>query len=458
MDSVAQWWVGDAINYKEEDSVVVLTAGLGTGKTHGLCQILLDRVTINYRSKFFGFFEPTYSLIHDVAIPTWYKVLEVVGYREGEDYKVVRGAPYPRIVFPATEQEIHLRSFSRPEGIVGVEYACSAMDEAASGKKQAFDNIRVRNRCPEAVLRQTLVGLSPQGINYAADEWDSDTLPGWHEENKYVSYYADKQYRRYKLRTDDNPFKAKNYIRTLEQTYGHNPALLRSYRYGEFCAFTEGMAYSNYMPQKHDIAGDPEPSPHRDIYLSLDFNANPLAWISVQIESFYDFELDKRRQRAVVYHEANIGATDLWEACVEFTAKHDPDVFGETPIIITGDSTGHHDSHKVKGTDYENIRDYLKKLGFKNIQIKAARSNPLETVSVEAVQKLFYADALVLCKRVRMLRKSLSATVWNKGTRKLDKPQGDDWTHWSDALKYLAHTILVGLLLKGNKKSYGTNA
>jgi hypothetical protein len=39
------------------------------------------------------------------------------------------------------------------------------------------------------------------------------------------------------------------------------------------------------------------------------------------------------------------------------------------------------------------------------------------------------------------LQRSLLSTRWKEGVKKLDKPSKDDWTHWSDALKYLAYAM-----------------
>lgn len=438
----AAWWVGEAYSDRTS-SVMAVTAGLGSGKTHGGSQWHHLRVEENNGARFSAFMEPTYQKVMDTAIPTYQKVLHALGRGEGEHYRVVK-SPFPKIVYHYTKphHEVHFLSAERPDTIAGVEYSHASEDEAGVNSGEARRNLRGRlYRDPSVKIAQFLIFGAPQGINEFAEEFDSETLEGWdrsHSRDHFkieVVEGVEIRRRRFILWTDDNPFVSRQYLAELQSTYGHNPNLIKSYRYGQFCPLTEGAAYSNYMPQKHDIE-DIEPSPYRPIVMTWDFNANPLAWVSLQRMTFE--EPDRRVNRWVAVHEANQGASQLDEACIEFRVKHPLSGFRDTPIHVYGDRTGHAASHKVSGSDFEHIAKYLKELGYRNVEIHATKQVAPEAASVDAVQKMFSRNILSACKRCRMLRKSWMATTWKPGVRKLDKPDGETHTHHGDGVKYWA--------------------
>lgn len=454
----ASWWVGEAITDRES-SVLAVTAGLGSGKTHGLCQWHNYLCKENAECNFSGFMEPSFQKVIDTAIPTYQKVLQSFCYSEGRDYKVVK-SPYPKIVYlrlhKRVKHEVHFLSAETPDKIAGVEYSHGSEDEAGINSGEARRNFRGRlYRDPKAKRSQFLLVGAPQGINEFADEFDSDSIEGWerpHPRDHYRLVTVENtiiKKRRFILWTDDNPFVSPAYLAELQETYGHNPNLIRSYRYGQFCPLTEGAAFANYLPQKHDTDGIYNPNPYLPISLTFDFNASPLAWVSIQrvrIDGipFY-----------VAMNEANEGATNLDDTCVEFAVKHPVREFSETPIYIYGDRTGHAASHKIAGSDFENIKNYLKKLGFKNIEIRAQKGVAPEASSVDALNRLFLANRFIIEKRCRMLRRGLLATVWKTGTRKLDKPAGETHTHHPDAVKYWAYQERDNLLT--GQKIYGKN-
>ena len=414
-----------------------MTAGLGAGKTHGICQWHHHRVQLNRGVKFSGFVEPTYQKIHDAALPTYKKVLESFGLSEGAHYRVIK-SPYPKLIYLTQPHEVHFISGENPEKIVAVEYGFASEDEAGIIPAEATRNLRSRIRDTASQTRQLMRGGAPQGINDFAKEFDSQTLPGWDLTVSRDHRLLEKRYRRFIVWTDDNPFLPPDYTQLLEDTYGHNKNLIRSYRYGEFCALVEGAAYKNYLPQKHDI-DDVQPDQHRPIDLTWDFNANPLAWVAIQCFPFTEY--GERRMKWVAVHEANQSSGQLDDACVEFAAKFPRALFANVPINLYGDMSGHGSSHKVRGSDYETIARLLRELGYNRVEIRAARSNPPETASVDALDNLFLRSQLYVCKRLRLLRNSLLATTWKEGTRKIDKPAGETWTHHGDAAKYWAHAV-----------------
>lgn len=436
------WWVGDAIK-DTKTSVFVVTAGLGSGKTHGKAHWGHDRVLKNWQTEFSCFVEPTYQKIFDAALPKYKKILQLHGFNQNRDYKVYK-SPFPKIIYTGSprKHEVHFISGDNPDSIVAVEYSHAVIDEAGIISGETLDNVQSRIRDTRATCLQTFMGGAPQGVNDFADRFDSVQLEGWNTDHwrKHtktdVIEGVEVSTKRYIVWTDDNAHNLPpGYIqRNIVAPYGHNQNLIKSYRYGLFCPFTTGAAYSNYLPQKHDI-DDIEPNEYREIALCLDFNKSPLAWVAAQPVPFDEV---RRLIRWVVVHEGSESTSHLDDAAIEFAKKFPLRRFRTTPINLYGDRSGHAESHKSKATDYEAFAAYLEELGYENVEICASEKVAPETASVDAVQRLFSHTLLLVCKRCRLLRKSWLATCWKKGVRKLDKPQGETWTHHSDAFKYFA--------------------
>lgn len=436
------WWVGRAIR-DTESNLMAVTAGVGSGKTHGAVQWLYDRIAAHPKALNWFYMMPIYELLHNTAIPKTAKVLESFGYQEGRDFTIVK-SPFPRCVFK-TGQEIHYISGNRPDKIKAVEYAGGVCDEPGVTKQESIKRVRERCRDKAAGMPQILLPGTPEGMNHYADDFDSDKNPGWEKarprDHELVRKTAEGtiRLRRFRLTTYDNEHNLPGgYINDLLDTHRGNPAYVQAYIHGFFVPLITGGVYSNYAAQKHDTE-DAEPSPHRDLYLAWDFNAEPLTWVSVQ-RSVIDNPYERRRPW-ICYHEGNMGAGQIDDACAEFAAKHPVERFADTPIYVYGDMSGHAKSHKARRTDYQQVRDHLRALGYNRVEICALRHNPIETVSAGALNDWFLNDLCLVCKRCTLLRRSLISTRWKEGTKKIDKPQGETHTHPSDALKYLAYGV-----------------
>ena len=81
----------------------------------------------------------------------------------------------------------------------------------------------------------------------------------------------------------------------------------------------------------------------------------------------------------------------------------------------------------------------LNELGYRNVELRAPNQIAPEKGSVDSVNKAFSKGMLLICKRCKALRKSLQATAWKKGVRKLEKKAGETHTHHGDALKYFVY-------------------
>lgn len=436
-----QWWVNEIIN-DTETRVFAVTAGLGSGKTHGLCQAHYHLTCENEGSPFSAFMMPIYQKIFDAAIPTFQKVFSQIGFTEGVEYKIIK-SPYPKLVYPETKQEVHFISANRPESIVAVEYSHAGVSEAGAIKYDAFQLLRTRIRDKRAKRRQTILEGVTQGVdNWYAELFDFNPETGWVEFAKRDYVNIERRFRRFRLTTYDNQkYLPDDYIANLLDIYRNQPNYIQAWIFGFFVALIEGNVYSNYNPALHDIK-DIEPSPFLDVDLTFDFNATPMSWLAIQEVPY--IEAGNRYVRDVAVHEISDGISQLDDSIVDFSQKFPVAEFAQTQINVYGDSTGHHQSHKRGVSDYEFIKTYLNQLGYMNVEIHALKYNPKETASVEALNSLFLNDLHYVCKRCYKYKRSLAGTRWQEGLRKIDKPPGETITHMGDASKYRAFVKAVG--------------
>ena len=441
-----QWWVQEFVE-DTKTNLLAVTAGLGSGKTHGGCDWHHDRTIVNGESGLSVVMFPSYQKIHDAAIPTYKRVLYEQGLRENLHYKVYK-SPYPRLVYPSSGHEVHFVSGERPDMLIASEYSHAFVDESGSTKEDAARLLITRVRCPRAKARQILFGGAPQGITWFADWFDSDTNSGWDRDEerdhrltkRNATTGEETRYRRVRLTSYDNPFLPDGYIQSLYNTYAHNQNYLQSYIYGLFCPLQEGNCYAEYNPERHDVSEDIKADPHTTLYLSWDFNANPVAWVAGQY-----FQRLKhgggRSKHFLVCDEANQGSNQLLDACIEFAVKFPTSEFKYTPIKVFGDSSGHARSHKIPRTDYEEVYRILKDVGYSNVQVEALRYNPPQTTTVDVVNQWFFKDHLFISRRCESLKRSLLSTRWKDGQKKIEKKAGETHTHHGDALKYKIYAL-----------------
>jgi hypothetical protein len=328
-------------------------------------------------------------------------------------------------------------SATRSDLLVATEYSHGTISEIGSCKEEVFKLADTRIRDKKAKFLWLLVEGVPQGLNFYAKHFDSHTQAGWNRLDSRRAYHEAKKYLHIRLTTYDNQkYLPGDYISKIERIYKGQHAYLDSWIYGYFRELVSGNVYNNYSPKIHDLDKF-EVSQYKAIDLTFDFNANPMSWVAIQ-EGIFE-EYDARVKRDVCVEEITDNITSLKESCIDFALKFNPNDFGDTKINIYGDMSGHSQSHKIEGSDYERIKLYLSNLGFKNIEVHAIRSNPLEHLSIGALNDRFDNDTLLIKSHLSGLKSSLIGTVYVEGTQKINKPAKETITHKSDALKYWAY-------------------
>lgn len=420
-----------------------------SGKSHGSWQWLFEMMRLSPDCKTFFYAEPTYDLIEKIALESFRKVAFLNGWIENLHFRVVT-SKNARIEFLKTKQKILLLSMDKPASLVGFEAGAGVIDEAALCKKDAIDRLEQRLRATGTTRKQQLLLVTtPEGLNHVADEYDSEVQSGWVFLNEFDAIKVSTQHtaigeqytykRRFRLTTYGNQLNLPpNYIAKIYDKWGHNQNFIDSYIFGHFRPFSTGLAYSAYKAPLHKIAPI-EASPFVPIQFTWDFNICP-QWEVLQVQKAYDQDDTGTRILSTfdaVIANGNHGHEQLEDAvCQEFVEKFPRYKFAQTPIHIYGDPTGHHKNWKAKFNDFKNIKHWLNALRYTNVTIHAAKSMPLERVSVNMVNRRFSENTLKVCDDCDMVLMSLSRTCWARGEQqRLDKPQNDTWTHPMDGIK-----------------------
>lgn len=425
------WWVWEFCQDTTYDRVFFVPGGLFAGKTYGAAIKFLHMLTVNPESKNFWAVAPTHTKCWDILLPTLQEVAERhYGWLPGHHYDVLKQPPI-RIRFPG-ERYITLHSGDRPHLMVGSNIAGWWLTEPGLQKREVFDKLNTRARCPRANCIQGICEGTPEGMPHWFEEVANEDRENYDKDG--IDHLQN--FRTQRVETADNPVDTEAYIAKVERIYSYDRLKLISYRDGRFTAFKQGTAYE--FIQSRDIVLDVELSAHAPIILCFDFNHHPLAWTVLQKQSCEDRH--RRYHRWVVLEEASGDETFLKDAVAEFIAKVPYRKYQNTPIYLYGDNSGWSGSHKSRDSDYDAIAKWLRPY-YRKVEIHASRNNPRIRTTVEHVNKLLNYRYLAVAAWCRNTVTSFNMTSWKEGKYELDKPAGEVITHWSDSIRPAMYQI-----------------
>jgi hypothetical protein len=207
--------------------------------------------------------------------------------------------------------------------------------------------------------------------------------------------------------------------------FGHRRELLAAYLMGEFVSMHEGRVYPGFDAGK---AVAPQAlDPDADLLAALDFNVSPACWVVAQERRGRFLVLDEVR-------ESGAGSTEL--AARAFVARFPPEVVRSRRVVLYGDASGRARSTAALGSDWDVVRDVLGAAGWE-VVLRVPAGNPPVIDRVNAVDRALAVGEVLLDPKCRGLVESFERTAWKPGTRTIDKPAGETWTHAADALGYL---------------------
>lgn len=355
-------------------------------------------------------------------MPTFAEVARTTfGLIEGRDYKLIF-AGSPRMELLRTRQTIYFKTANRPDRLVGPSVSHISGTELGLWERVAYEKSSARLRCPKAKCRQYLGEGTPEGFNWWQAEAD---IAGEVDEAR--------NYRRFTLWTSDNRHLPSNYVDNLARTYAYDAGKLESYLFGRFVPFTKGTAYWEFRHSRN-VTLDLRPTPQLPILFCWDFNISPLAWVVAQKRIIdrpaYRFE----RYEALA--ESSGRAKGILDACVEFMYQFPPEEYRDTPIQVYGDPSGYAGHVLSPNCAYDQILQSLRGR-YRRVEICAERHAPEIKARLERTNALLAYERLLIGAWLKNTISSFSRTSLKEGTWKIEKPSGEDWTHYGDALGYM---------------------
>lgn len=431
------WWVWDSIADETPLRTLCISGGLGSGKSHGGGIWDLQRVQQNGTTMAdpkptkSWTVAPNYRICETLLELTFQVALDVFELREGKHYTLRRSFPRVLDFSPMKlRHQMFFLSAENPEHFVSDSITHWRWSEVGVSKALVFEKLGDRLRDPRAKVLQGLAEGTPEGINHWADIAD---IPGVGRDR----VDAEKNRRRFIVETGDNAANlTPGYVQALRDRYAYDPAKLISYEKGLFVPFNKSSAYYEFVESRNVVAPI-EPRPEIPVYFCWDFNVSPLAWVAAQKFWTQEKYYSPRREKVIALKEASGESRGLLDAVAEFAATFPVSQYRDTLIEVHGDASGWAKSHKGNtASDYMNIEDYLRGLGYRNISIQSLRSNPIVRQRLEKVAALMAYEYTAVTSECKKLITGFRKTSLKEGTWDIEKPQGEDWTHFPDAFTY----------------------
>ena len=418
---ILPYWASEIVNYRSSPfNRFIVSGGLASGKTVTGLLAFITHIIHNPTGQFWWVVAPTHSRIEDSVIPGALFALDLLGYKAGIHYRLMKSKPQTIHLLKAN-QHIRFLSSDRPENMVSTTLAGYFITEAFGMKRVVFEKVEDRTRSNKVISTLGIIEGTPEGDNEMKDLFNIDK----------VDY--ERKMRRFILTTYDNEHNLdEGYIERMHRNYAYSPAKVRSYIYGEFSSFRLGDVFAQFV-ESRNVIDQILPDPYRPIALCFDFNATPLTWSAWQT---IPYKVGNTfRAREICLAESSLDCTDLFSAALEVGKIFPPETFANSKFELWGDRTGHAKSHKASGTDFTNLRDYLLEI-YPNVEIKAPRELTPIRASVDVVNRLLLYELLLICQNCKNMRRSLNMTKWAKGKDDLEKTAGETHTHHSDGMRY----------------------
>lgn len=293
----------------------------------------------------------TFALVRDTTLVMYFEHLERMGLKQDEDWVYYKADS--RLVF-SNKSEILFRHLEEENKIKSLNLGFAELEEMSDIPRATFDMLLGR-------LRQTKRKEWGDGFKYRIfGHTNPQATKGW-----IYEYFVEKKpdnYRRILAPTTENAKNLpKGFIDSLKQRYSeeyYNRNVL-----GEDMDFVSGLAtkgFSRVDNIKEDISIDNT----KPLYITCDFNTDPMCWYIVQ------------------HYNGDIYI--LYELVENYTdTLHMTRILGELlketgylnkEIIVTGDASGNYT--KTTGSDYRIMRAELFRLGFTNVKFDVGKANP----------------------------------------------------------------------------------
>ena len=375
-----------------------LIAGFGSGKTH----VFLHKTFINHISKrgkkdlSNGWIVyPTYDLADELFVEPFKELLASKGIQYSYNMS--------RHKFVTPYGQIKIYQLQKPQRIIGAELTFIGFDEfdIESYKncdiafKKAIGRMRGSENC------EIYIVSTPEGYHYCHKIFVEDQA-----EDRFLVHG----------KTTDNKYLPKAYLQLMRNTY--DKKLLTAYMDGQFTNLQQGSTYYAFNRNSH--VGKCEYNANLPVRIGLDWNVDPLCAI---IWQQYNVKPYVRVVAEITLHHAGEGDLLTQRMCDTVRER-----FKNKSYIAYPDATG---SSRHSSAAYSDI-NIVRRNG---IKVNVAHINPKVVNRVNAMNKQFSDNNILIDKSCKMLIGDLEKVTNKEGSRDIDK-SNKQLTHCTDALGY----------------------
>lgn len=399
-------------------------SGYGYGKTTFGIRWHFKRCLQNIKSPLSMVVGADYRLLREVCFPFYIAFLEEIGLSENLHFKINKSNL--TITFLWNNHKILFISAERPKKIASYTVSHALFDEPARCTEEANQNLVGRVRCPLAAIKnQILYTTTPEGLNWFYEMFSPEKLDRegrFSESNSKLVLHGS---------SFDNPELPENFFTNHMELFGWDSDLFNNYMMGNWTNLSKDKFYYEYKEHQH-IKPNFIDWYDENLYLTFDNNVGHMAWVAAQVTF--------GRVRFLSDNGGN--GRNIDDALNQFMAAYPPSEYGKFTIHVYGDAVLHHRSLHSYQTGYAAIRDILSK-HYKDVIIKAARSNPLVEEKNRHTNRLLKQGKVTISKDCKKLIESLRSTELINGKAK--KGGRDLVSHAGEAMDMLLIELIKPL-------------
>jgi hypothetical protein len=380
------------------------------GRRFGKSHLIKELSSIALDGQLVGIWFPTYKDLSEIWNELKYTYKEVTK-RKDEQLKQIR---------LITGGVIDFWSMEDPDSGRGRRYHRAIMDEFAKAKrnKDAW----------QGTIRPTLT-------DFKGDAWFLSTPKG--KSNYFyqlqIEHKDDVNWAWWKFRTVDNPFIDPNEIEDAKSSLP--PDVFRQEYEAEDVDSNDKPFMYEWSDSKHVRALPYALNPHLDLWLSFDFNVNPMTCVIAQKPTL---------KNLIIFDEIRLENSNTEEMCNKILAK-----YPGARYMVTGDASGMKRSTSVQG----GVNDWyiiIKTLKLKDFQIKKRKANLALSDSKTLCNSVLYHTNFQVTQNCKHVILDLTyATTDEFG--KLIKDNTTTGLHFFDGARYLIDANYPDFITNPNK-------
>ena len=390
--------------------VAVYQGGYGSGKTFSgsLLGILLALKFPGIRGLVGA---QTYTLVRDTTLQTYFEHLDTFGFQRGVDYD---WSSTLQIITFTNGSEIMFRHFDEPDKLKSLNLGFVEIEEMSDIPYDTFKMLLGR-------MRQK-IKKSWKGFRYRIfGHTNPEINRGW----VYKTFIESPppNYRLISAPTTQNIYLPEGYCDELKKLYDEE--YYNVFVLAQSGNYDRGLVVKDFTDKNvKDITYQSE----MDLYISCDFNVDPMCWVLAH----------KTDDKVFYFDEIAMENTTTAKACEEICRRY-PNHRGK--VIVNGDASGDNRSCTSEYTNYVIIKKKLLQFGYDaEIQIKAFNP-PIKNRIAAFNAKVRSAEGeicLYVDKKCEKLLYNIYNLRYREGTSRIDLPTYQQIKQ-SRELKFLSH-------------------